>query len=262
MGMFGWIKSKVFGNGVSAPAALTKDEVRDKARNGTQLEVELMLSQHPQWANSVLNIAIGNDRLPLIYIAKKYGGVIDNPSALEMAMWQGHLDTAIALLENGAPLPTNMENAIADAYRRSGNFRRLFKALLDRLDVKSIDYLRLVEEWRCERGLRDVSALLHEFGYDFSNAKCINIDVFQERVILGFYEGELCDLLSWGQKIDFDGWLFKNPLPQHEICRWWLLKDAAEAEQLIAERTAANIAQALADAGLAQDDTPKPKRRM
>lgn len=223
-----------------------------------------MLSQHPQWANTVLDIAIYNDRLPLIYIAKKYGGVIADPVVVENAMWHGHVETAIALVENGAPLPPNMEGAITDAHRRawSGPFRRLLKAIFDRYDVNSIDYAQLVSEWRGEHGLSDMSALLREFGYDFSNAKCINIDVFQERVILGFYEGELCNLLSWGQKIDFDGWLFKNPLPQHEICRWLLLKDAAESELMIAEQTAASINQALADAGLTQDDTPKPKRKM
>ncbi|HEL3799271.1 TPA: hypothetical protein UOJ36_000026 [Stenotrophomonas maltophilia] len=267
MGIFGWIKLKVLGRGVSAPAALTEDEVRTRARNGTQLEVEAMLSQHPQWANTVLDIAIKNDRWPLISIAKKSGVVIDCPSVLYRVMQRGDVHTSISLVENGAPLPlNNIESAIADAHRHrragAGPFRQLLKTIFDRHGVNSVDYVRLVSEWGNQRGLRDMGALLHEFGYDFHKTRSINVVGFFHRSILGSYEGELCDLLTWGQKIDFEHPHFDDPPEDHKLNKLVIINDKEKAELMIAEQTAASINQALADAGLTQDDTPKPKRKM
>lgn len=264
MEIFGWIKSKIFGNGASAADALTEDEVRTKARYGTRLEVESMLSQHPQWANTVLDIAVSSDRSPLISIATKYGGVIVDPLVLYHAMQYCDVETAIALVENGAPIPSNIESAFADAHRKAwaGPFRRLLKALFDRHDVNGIDYVRLVSEWRDQDGLRDMSALLHEFGYDFTKTRSINVVGFFHRSILGSYEGELCDLLTWGQKIDFEHPHFDDPPEDHKLNKLVIINDKEKAELMIAEQTAASINQALADAGLTQDDTPKPKRKM
>ncbi|HFJ9612641.1 TPA: hypothetical protein ACG4NT_000064 [Stenotrophomonas maltophilia] len=223
-----------------------------------------MLSQYPQWANTVLEIAVSSDRLPLIYIATKYGGVIDDPSVLYNEMKYGDVETAIALLENGAPLPSNIENAIADVHRNTwaGPFRRLLKALFDRHDVNGIDYVRLVSEWRDQGGLRDMSALLHEFGYDFTKARSINVVDFFHRSIMGSYEGELFDLLTWGQKIEFEHPHFDDPPECHRLSKLLMLHEREMAELKIVEQTAANITTALADAGLTQDDAPKPKRRM
>lgn len=56
-----------------------------------------------------------------------------------------------------------------------------------------------------------------------------------------------------------------EPSPIHyQIRMMWnsVLRKMNPTEQMIAEQTAANITTALADAGLTQDDSRKPKRRM
>ncbi|MBK0052985.1 hypothetical protein IAE41_01845 [Stenotrophomonas sp. S39] len=267
--MFGWIKSQVFGNGVSKPAAqvaLTENAVYNIARSGTLGHVESMLSQHPQWANEVLDCAILHDRWSLIYIASKHGAVIDSPSLLCRAMQHGDIETAIALAECGSPIPDKLEGLIADVCGRTSRSDlqcRLLKAIFDRHDVNSIDYERLVAEFQSNCGLRDVSAMLHEFGYDFTKTGSISVVYFLHRCILSLYEGELCDLMTWGQEIDFEHPHFDNPLESHQVIKWKILQEKSRAERMIIERTAANIAQALMNESLVpSEDAPQRKRRM
>ncbi|HDS1140544.1 hypothetical protein NJG17_08445 [Stenotrophomonas maltophilia] len=118
-------------------------------------------------------------------------------------------------------------------------------------------------------GLHRLSKIMRNKGYDFSVCEPVEIWPFLWCAIHceHFKAGVISDLLAWGLRIeDPNNYLsikhMQTIRPKFMPVFKSIIDEMREGERRNAEREAANIAQALAEAGLTQDDTPKPRRRM
>lgn len=118
-------------------------------------------------------------------------------------------------------------------------------------------------------GLHRLSKIMHNKGYDFSICEPVEIWPFLWCAIHceNFKAGVISDLLAWGLRIeDPNNYLsvkyIQTIRPKFMPVFKSIIDEMREGERRNAEREAANINQALSDAGLTQGDTPKPQRKM
>lgn len=115
-----------------------------------------------------------------------------------------------------------------------------------------------------------LSKIMRNNGYDFPGCEPVTVAPFLLSVIDhdDFEPGVISDWLAWGLRIeDPDNYYLSSQFIQESKSKYKptlysVVNEMLEGERPNNERQAANITQALADAGLTQDDAPKTKRRM
>ncbi|HDS1821118.1 TPA: hypothetical protein QEM94_000459 [Stenotrophomonas maltophilia] len=139
--------------------------------------------------------------------------------------------------------PAEMESVIAAIIRR-------------RSKVSYVKVLNQLTRPPLENGasaVHNVLRIMQKNGYDFHGGLPVAPETF-------FYPnpspGLISDLIEWGVYVERPTEHGLSEMAAH------INSEIDEGERRIAERDAANITQALADASLTQYDTPKPKRRM
>lgn len=234
--------------------------------------VELFLSVKPKKANDVFDCAVlcnstfNNSRSSVLKIAARYiyfdgmQGVLRD-AFVRNAAFNRDINTSIELVDSGlldhcfyveellvelsvwCRCPEEIESLIAAIIRR-------------RRKVSHLKVLNQLTRPPLENGalaVHNVLRIMQKNGYDFHGGLPVAPETF-------FYPnpspGLISDLIEWGVCVERPTEHGLSEMAAH------INAEIDEGERRIAERNASNIAQALADAGLTQDDTPKPKRRM
>lgn len=234
--------------------------------------VELFLSVKPKKANDVFYCAVlcnstfNNSRSSVLKIAARYiyfdgmQGALRNAFVRNAAL-NRDISTSIEMVDSGlldhcfyieevlvelsasCKCAAEMDDLIAAVIRR-------------RMKVRYHEVLNQLTRPPLENGasaVHNVLRIMQKNGYDFHGGLPVAAETF-------FHPnpspGLVSDLIEWG--------VFVERPTEHGLSEMaaHINAEIDEGERRIAERDAANIAQALADAGLTQDDTPKPKRRM
>ncbi len=141
--------------------------------------------------------------------------------------------------------------------KRQSEIESLMAAIIRRRrNVSHLKVLNQLTRPPLENGasaVHNVLRIMQKNGYDFHGGLPVAPETF---FCPNPSPGLISDLIEWGVYVERPTEHGLSEMAAH------INSEIDEGERRIAERDAANIAQALADAGLTQDDTPKPKRRM
>lgn len=234
--------------------------------------VELFLLVKPKKAADVFQCAVlcnstfNNSRSSVLKIASRYiyfdgmQGMLRD-AFVRNAAFNGDISTSIELVDSGlldrcfyieellvelsasCEFPAEIHCLIAAIIRRQSGLSCL--KVLNQLTRPPLE--------NGASAVHNVLRIMQENGYDFRGVLPVAPETF-------FYPnpspGLISDLIEWGVCVERPSEHGLSGMAAH------IISEIDEGERRIAERDAANIVKALADAGLTHDDTPKPKRRM
>ncbi|MCD5965551.1 hypothetical protein [Stenotrophomonas maltophilia] len=307
MGMFGWIKSQVFGKSVSkstAQAALTLREstVYNSARRGSDhgsMFISPSFILFHEQSHSMDDLVRENDVEQIRKNLSEYSGftpvtllfqdALKHGNRLEMMRMAAvanegcfllHLysldsnkvtferDVGVALelvgmgvLDDVFHIGEVLVEFANSALVRNGHqpqVERVIDAIIRRRT--DLSYTMVLDQSPAS-AVHDVLRIMYKNGCNFQGGPAVAPETF-------FYcessPGLISDLVEWGVRVErpsvqYDG----KPISAYIDDVAYIHAEIDEGERRIAEREAANITRALADADLTKDiDAPKPKRRM
>ncbi|HEL4661127.1 TPA: hypothetical protein UN036_000423 [Stenotrophomonas maltophilia] len=230
--------------------------------------VQLFLSVKPKKAGDIFDSAVmynshfNNSASGILKFASSVAGFeVIRDAFVHNAAFNLDIKTTIELVDSGlldqcfyveeilfelsvwCKCPAEIESVIAAIIRR-------------RSKVSYVKVLNQVTRPPLENGasaVHHVLRIMHKNGYDFHGGSPVAPETF---FCPNPSPGLISDLIEWGVSVERPTEHGLSEMAAH------INSEIDEGERRIAERDAANITQALADAGLTQDDAPKPKRRM
>ncbi|WP_141739026.1 MULTISPECIES: hypothetical protein [Stenotrophomonas] len=247
--------------------------------DGNMREAALYLSAKPEEAANVFGCAylynshFNNERSDILKMSASFVENFDEirVAFIENAVNNRDVDTSIELVNSGVLDGCgDIEQLLVElceAYSCCPEMEHLVATIIHRsrsvdcaVVLHQLNYFPLLSRRHGLRGRGVHSALriMHKNGCKFGGGSPVNPKSFFYS--FNYSHGLISDLIEWGVCVERPSRDCNDDESNDDVR--YINSEIDEGERRIAERDAANITQALADAGLTQDDAPKPKRRM
>ncbi|WP_180882259.1 hypothetical protein [Stenotrophomonas maltophilia] len=244
---------------------------------GNMREAALYLSAKPEEAANVFGCAylynslFNNERSDILKMSAWF---VENFAEIRVAFIENavnnrDVDTSIELVDSGVLDGCgDIEQLLVElceAYSCHPEIEHLVATIIRRcrpvdyaVVLHQLNYFPLLSRRDGPGGVHSALRIMHKNGCNFGGGSPVNPKTFFYSY--NYSHGLISDLIEWGVCVERPSRDCNDDESSDDVR--YINSEIDEGERRIAERDAANITQALADAGLTQSEDSKPKRRM